>query len=279
MKKILSVFFVAILALSLLAGCSTGKKGPNTAVDGKKVKIELDGSTSVTPLAEALGKAYEAKNANVQVNVNGSGSAAGITAITNGTCDIGMSSRALKAEETGLTEHKIALDGIAVVVNPSNTIKNLTIDQITKIFKGEITSWKDVGGVDEKIILVSREEGSGSRDAFEELAKLVGSDKRSLVAKDALIANSTGAVQQNVSSKKNGIGYISLGAVNEAVKAVSIEGVEATDANIVAGKYKISRPFLLLTKDPSAEALAFIDFVMSDEGQKIVVDNKFISGK
>lgn len=269
MKKILSVFFVAILALSLLAGCG----------GGQKVKIELDGSTSVTPLAEALGKAYEAKNANVQVNVNGSGSAAGITAITNGTCDIGMSSRELKAEETGLTEHKIALDGIAVVVNPSNTIKNLTIDQITKIFKGEITSWKDVGGVDEKIILVSREEGSGSRDAFEELAKLVGSDKRSLVAKDALIANSTGAVQQNVSSKKNGIGYISLGAVNEAVKAVSIEGVEATDANIVAGKYKISRPFLLLTKDPSAEALAFIDFIMSDEGQKIVVDNKFISGK
>lgn len=272
MKKLVKVLTLAVMAALLLA-----------PVSHAAAVIDVNGSTSVEPLMQALSDLYKVDNPDVTINITAPGSSAGIKAATDGTAQIGMSSRELKEEEkaAGLTETVIALDGIAVIVNQENPVADLTSEQIAAIYKGEITNWKDVGGEDSEILLVCREAGSGTRDAFEELMGLIDSDKKSLVYEDgAIFESSTNSVRENVAGKKNAIGYVSLGSMSEEVKAVKVDGVEASDEEIVAGNYKVSRPFLLLTKPDAGETVsAFLDYVMSDAGQAVVAEKGFISAK
>ncbi len=255
--KRLAIF--AVLAALLLMSVSSFAAPSGT--------VNIVGSTSVQPLAEELAQAFTKKNPNVKIFVQGGGSGAGIKAAMTATADIGTSSRELTASETGIHETIIAQDGIAMVINKSNPVSNLTFEQLQKIYTSEYTNWKQVGGPDLPIVVVNREAGSGTRGAFEEivLGKLTNTSK-------CLVQASTGAVQQTVAVTKEAIGYISLGAFDgNSVKKVNIEGVEATEANILAKKYKIQRPFLMLTKAaPAGLTKSFLDWVLSAEGQKIV---------
>jgi phosphate transport system substrate-binding protein len=229
--------------------------------------VNIAGSTSVQPLAEELAQAFMAKNKGVKVFVQGGGSGAGIKSAMTGTANIGTSSRELNPEEQSLVETVIAKDGIAIVVNKANSVTDLNKEQLQKIFTGEYSNWKQVGGPDMKIVVVNREAGSGTRGAFEELVlgKLTNTS-------NCLVQASTGAVQQTVAVTKESIGYISLGSYDShAVKALTIDNVSCTEANILAKKYKIQRPFLMLTKSaPTGAVKAFLDFILSKEGQKIV---------
>ncbi|MGE5509402.1 MAG: phosphate ABC transporter substrate-binding protein [Chitinophagales bacterium] len=262
---VLGVAAAACLAAAwLLPAISPGQAQAST-LSGKLV---LAGSTSVQPLAEALAEEFMAKNPGVRVQVQGGGSSAGISAAKSGAADIGTSSRELKPDEKGLHEVKVALDGIAVVVHPKNSVKNLTSEQICKIYTGEITNWKQVGGKDAPIMVVTREAGSGTRGAFEELVM----QKRSIFTK-AIVQGSTGAVRSTVAQAPNSIGYISLGSLDETVKAVSVNGVAASEENVKNKTYKIARPFLFLTRSqPAGLAKAFIDFALGKDGQKIVAE-------
>ena len=232
--------------------------------------IQVVGSTSVQPLAEELAQEFMAQNQGIDIAVQGGGSGAGIKAAGDGTADIGMSSRELKAEEQGLYETVIARDGIAIVVNEENSVDNLSFEQLQKIYTGEYTNWIQVGGPDLKIVVVNREAGSGTRGAFEEivLGKLQNTNQ-------SLVQASTGAVQQTVSVTKEAIGYISLGSLDPAaVKAVTIDSVECSAANILAGEYKVQRPFLMLTsEEPTGAVKAFLDWITGSEGQKIVAED------
>ncbi|WP_227765506.1 phosphate ABC transporter substrate-binding protein [Zhaonella formicivorans] len=260
------VFLTAlVLMLGLLVGC--GKAKSDSQGDGLSGSINIAGSTSVQPLSDELAQAFMDENPDVKINVVGGGSSAGIKAAQEGTADIGASSRELEEGEKNVKIFEIAKDGIAVVVNPANELDNLTLDQVAKIFLGEINNWSQVGGKDAPITVVTREDGSGTRGAFEEI--VLGKDKQ--IFSGAAIQNSTGAVRTAVASDPNSIGYVSIGALSEDVKPIMIDGVEATEENVLAGKYKISRPFLYLTKEePTGVVKAFIDWVLSDEGQAIV---------
>ena len=283
-KIILSLLLIAVL---VMVGCQKKDKSAQevkpetTAVETKTEekpaeeaptsdeKLVFVGSTSVTPAAEALGEAFKTKEG-IQVEVQGVGSSAGIKAAKEKTADIGMSSRNLKDEEKdfGLTETILAHDGIAVCVNPANGVEDLSMEQIQKIFTGEIKNWKEVGGEDLEIIILSREDGSGTRGAFEELT---GLDKDLSVSPDALIADANGAVQAQLAAKKEAIGYLSLAYVDESVKALKVEDVEPTAEKILAGEYKISRPFLLLTSGENKAAIdKFMEFAKSDEAKEIL---------
>jgi len=296
MKKTkgLVVLVAMILVMSFtLVGCGTNQSSNSTAspsassqTTGEK-KVELIGSTSVTPLAQEIADAYNKDNADVKINIQGVGSAPGIEAATKGTADIGMSSRNLEGDETkaGLKEYQIATDAIAVAVNPSNKVTALTLAQIGQIFTGKVKNWKEVGGDDEPIILISREAGSGTRTAFEELCKLqkdVGNGKKISLVDDAapIIADGNGAVKSNVAAKKGAIGYLSLGIVDTTVKKVTVDGVEPTTETASSGSYKLSRPFLLLTKgEATGEAKNFIDYILSADGQNLVEKNGYIKVK
>lgn len=293
MKSAAAIMALTLSISMIFAACgssgNTGNTSSTSSAAGSQAsnltgKVTLSGSTSVQPLAQDLADAFQDEQQGVEVDVQAGGSTQGVKDAKEGTSDIGNASRELTDEEKGwgLTEHVIAYDGIAVVVHPSNPVTNLTKDQIVKIFKGEIKNWKEVGGADKEILVVSREEGSGTRGAFEELLKLEekqGDTKVSLVRSDALIAGSTGEVTANISAKENAIGYTSLGFVENNVKKVSIDGVECSIDNIKAKKYSISRPFLMLTKgDMRPEVKAFLDFITSDKGQEIVA-KKYISIK
>lgn len=277
-KMISKLSMIALCGTLFLTGC-----GQSSSNQGSS-KLSVVGSTSVQELAQELGDEYENKS-QVKVDVQGVGSTAGIKASNDGTCDIGTSSRKLKDAEKAwnLTETTIALDGIAVIVSKNNKGEDLTKDQLVKIFKGEIKNWSEVGGEDKEIIVVSREAGSGTRGAFEELMKLEkkeGDNTISLVVADALVAEGNGSVLSNVAGKDNAIGYMSLGMVDESkVKMLKIDGIEPTVENIKAEKYVISRPFLFVTKsETKKEVNDFLDFILSDEGQKIVSE-KYISVK
>lgn len=264
---------ILILALGVFAGCAQ-EAAPAPEEEGQEAtglegEVAVVGSTSVAPLAQEIADAFMSKNPGVRVDVQGVGSTAGVKAANEGAADIGMASRDLKTEEKGwgLDEHVIAYDGIAIVIHPTNEIADLEAETVTAIFKGEITNWKEVGGADEEILVVSREEGSGTRGAFEELLDIEA------VKEDALIAEGNGAVKANIASKTYAIGYISLSYVDETVKTVEINGIEPTVENILAGSYKVSRPFLMLTKGEISEtAKAYLDFVFSEEGQAIVAE-------
>jgi len=241
--------------------------------------ISMVGSTSMEKLANALSEAFMEEHPDVTVTAEFVGSGAGIEAVTNGTADIGNSSRSLKDEEkaAGVVENVVAIDGIAVCVDPANEVADLTKEQLTNIYNGTVTNWKEVGGADEPIIVIGREAGSGTRGAFEELVDLVDG------CKYANELDSTGAVIAKVASTPGAIGYASLDALDDSVKALSLEGVEATAENIKAGNYFLSRPFVMATKGEISEqndlVQAWFDFVLGDEGQQVASEVGLITVK
>ncbi|MBA1333711.1 MAG: Phosphate ABC transporter, periplasmic phosphate-binding protein PstS [Firmicutes bacterium] len=273
MKKLFTISILVIALALVLIGCQKAAEpaepssgSQNEVLSGN---ITIAGSTSVQPLAEQLAQIFMEKNQGVRIDVQGGGSSVGVQSAHEGVADIGTSSRELKNEEKpyNLKEFVIAKDGIAVIVNSGNqAVSELTLEQVKKIFTGQVTNWKEVGGADAKITVVNREEGSGTRGAFEEI--VLGKDK---FVENAIIQPSTGAVKQTVSTDPNAIGYISMGSLDNSVKGVKVEGAEPTSENVVNGSYKISRPFLMLTKEePQGAVKAFLDFIFSPEGQNIV---------
>jgi len=278
-KLISSVLGLAICGLAF-SGCSTTSNTATTTPKTNATKITIDGSTSVYPLMTSLVDAYTAENKNVDIEVEQGGSGVGIQDAQTGKVDIGMSSRDLNDSEKGLTTNTVCLDGIAVIVNSNNKVTNLTMDQLKKIYTFEITNWKQLGGEDHAISVVTREATSGTRGAFEEL--VLGKDVKIDEKKCAAVANSTGNVAQTVQSDKYAIGYISLGSLESyTVNALNINSVKATADNVINGTYKLSRPFLLVTaKEPTGAVKSFIDWIKtSDKAQQIIKDEKYIIKK
>lgn len=276
MKKFLTLALTAVMALSLLTAC--GSKNDNSAdtnTDGNNTETTLsgtvstDGSTSMEKVINSLGESFMAMNKDVKFTYNPTGSGSGIQAVSEGRCDIGLSSRALKDDEkaSGLVETVVALDGIAIVVNPENPVSDLDIDTIAKIYTGEITNWKDVGGNDAEIVLIGREAGSGTRDGFESITDT----KDACQYRQEL--TSTGDVINTVSQNPDAIGYASLSAVGDSVKALTVGGVEATEATVKDGSYVVQRPFVLVTKEGtklSPAAQAFFDYALSADAASII---------
>lgn len=276
MKKFLTLALTAVMALSLLTAC--GSKNDNSAdtnTDGSNTETTLsgtvstDGSTSMEKVINSLGESFMAMNKDVKFTYNPTGSGSGIQAVSEGRCDIGLSSRALKDDEkaSGLVETVVALDGIAIVVNPENPVSDLDIDTIAKIYTGEITNWKDVGGNDAEIVLIGREAGSGTRDGFESITDT----KDACQYRQEL--TSTGDVINTVSQNPDAIGYASLSAVGDSVKALTVGGVEATEATVKDGSYVVQRPFVLVTKEGtklSPAAQAFFDYALSTDAASII---------
>jgi len=276
MKKFLTLALTAVMALSLLTAC--GSKNDNSAdtnTDGSNTETTLsgtvstDGSTSMEKVINSLGESFMAMNKDVKFTYNPTGSGSGIQAVSEGRCDIGLSSRALKDDEkaSGLVETVVALDGIAIVVNRENPVSDLDIDTIAKIYTGEITNWKNVGGNDAEIVLIGREAGSGTRDGFESITDT----KDACQYRQEL--TSTGDVINTVSQNPGAIGYASLSAVGESVKALTVGGVEATEATVKDGSYVVQRPFVLVTKEGtklSPAAQAFFDYALSADAASII---------
>jgi phosphate transport system substrate-binding protein len=283
-KKNLAIIIVLIISTLAFAACARPvDDNQNGAVlDGQGQNISVNGSTSVQPLAEELAKAFNTKDPKVRIDIQGGGSGVGIKSANDAVVDIGMSSRDLKEEEKNLREFKIAIDGIAVIINPTNGITNLTMEQIQKIYIGEITDWSQIGGKSGKITIVTREEGSGTRGAFVELTGVEVKENNKKVDKtvtSAITQASTGAVVTTVASDPNAIGYASYGIVKEnaAIKLISVEGAETSAENIYAGSYKISRPYLMLTKEePTGAVKEFIDFILSADGQAVVESHGYL---
>ena len=273
-SRMLSLVWVAIalLLLSSLSGCARGGAGARSG----QSSITLAGSTSVQPFAEMLAEEYAKKYPDrPPVNVQGGGSSAGARAAMSGAAQIGMMSRELAPGEESLKYVEIARDAIALVVHPANPVGELTLDQVRGIFTGEITDWNQVGGPPGRITVVSREEGSGTRGAFDELVL-----RGAVVSPRAIVQDSNGAVRQTVSQDKMAIGYISLGLVDSPVKAVAVGGVQPTIENARSGAYKLVRPFLFVYKgELSPEAKAFLDFVIGEEGQRILASEGLVTGK
>lgn len=274
MKKIIALVLTALLALSLVA-CGSETKTDDADKTEDKTSTELtgtvstDGSTSMEKVIGALSEQFMADNGGVTVTYDATGSGAGIEAASNGSADIGLSSRALKDEEvaSGLVGTTVALDGIAVIVNASSKVADLTVDQIAKIFTGEITDWSEVGGDAGTISCIGREAGSGTRDGFESITDT----KDACQYRQEL--TSTGDVINTVSQNPDAIGYASLSAVGDSVKALTVGGVEATEATVKDGSYVVQRPFVLVTKEGtelSPAAQAFFDYALSADAASII---------
>jgi phosphate transport system substrate-binding protein len=246
----------SIILVMFLFGCSKTHKN----------SINIVGSTSVQPFAEMLAQEFERLNPGVHVEVQGGGSTAGIQSVLQNIADIGTCSRQLAGSETNLNSILIAKDGLAIVVHPSNSIDNLSREQIRDIFSGKITSWKELGGKDQPIRIITREEGSGTREAF---VKMVMGKSR--ISRKALNQESNGAVKELVKNDPCGIGYMSLGLVVNELKMVSVDGIKPTIDEAKAGKYPLVRPFLFVTKNEiKPESQKFIDFVLSSNAQEIL---------
>ncbi len=266
MKKIITVLCAAVMALSLFAGCGQKANDNGTTTGGT---VSTDGSTSMEKVIGALGESFMEANSGTTFTYNPTGSGSGIQAVSEGRCDIGLSSRALKDDEkaTGLKETIVALDGIAIIVNPQNPVKDLSLEQIAKIYTGEITNWKDVGGEDAEIVLIGREAGSGTRDGFESITET----KDACQYRQEL--TSTGDVITTVSQNPNAIGYASLAAIKDSVKALTVNGVAPTEATVKDGTYLVQRPFVLVTKEGAAlseTAQKFFDFATSADAAPII---------
>ena len=259
MKKIICMVLTLILALSLFAGCA--KKSGGT--------VATDGSTSMSKVIGALGESFMKENAGVTFTYNPTGSGSGIQAVQEGRCDIGLSSRSLKDEEkaNGLQETVLAYDGIAVIVNPQNPVADLSLAQIADIYTGKITNWKEVGGEDAEIVRIGREAGSGTRDGFE---SITGTENACSYRQEL---TSTGDVITTVSQNPNAIGYASLAALKDNVKALRVDGVTPTEETVKDGSYRIQRPFVLVTKEGKAlseTAQKFFDYVTSPDAAGII---------
>lgn len=301
-KKIMALMGCAMLVMGMLAGCKSSAGEPGTAAsttaegaaattgapagtseaagtsaeDGSGAAADLSGSismvgsTSMEKFATALSEIFMEKYPNVTVQAEFVGSGAGVEAVNNGSADIGNSSRNLKDEEkaNGIAENIVAIDGIAVVVDPANAVEDLTKDQLTSIYNGTITNWKDAGGADQPIVVIGRESGSGTRSAFEEILDVADACKYSNEL------DSTGAVMAKVASTPGSIGYVSLDVLDDTVKTLKLDGTEATADNIKAGTYFLSRPFVMATKGEISEqndlVKALFDYIYSDEGTELV---------
>lgn len=267
-KKKITVLLCGVVTVSgLVVGCG-GTSNNDVA------KITISGSTSVGPTMEVLAEEYE-KNTDIKIEVQQVGSSAGIKNTIDGTSDLGMSSRDLKDEEGKVVDKtQIAIDGIAVVTNTANKVTDLTPQQVKDIFTGKITNWKEVGGEDGEIVVISREDGSGTRDGFQDILGF----KSEELTKDATICDGSGNVKSTIEGNKNSIGYISFGYLDDTLNDVKIEGVAPNDDNVVSGDYAISRPFLLVNKKDALtdETKKFVDFIVSEDGQKIISEEGFI---
>lgn len=256
MKKFFGLLTVVILAICMLVGCAP------------KETVTTDGSTSMNKVIGALGEAFEA-DTGITVSYNATGSGAGIQAVKEGRCDIGLSSRRLKDEEksNGLEETILAYDGIAIIVNSSNPVNGLDLETIAKIYTGEITNWKEVGGNDRQIVLIGREAGSGTRDGFE---SITGTEGKCQYRQEL---TSTGDVITSVASNADAIGYASLASVKNTVKALTVDGVQPSEATVKNGTYVVQRPFVLVTKKGvklSAGAQKFFDYATSEAANEII---------
>lgn len=286
MKKILSAVLAAAVASAALVfaftGCgrdnaNTGTPVSENGAGGSQVSgtLNLTGSTSMADVCNALTEKFMEKNPDVNATVGGNGSGEAPTAVDSGTAQIGLLSRELKESENpgNYNVYQIGLDGIAIVVNPENGVSELTVEQIGKIYTGEITNWKELGGADLAIVANGREAASGTRGAFEEIVKVGGEDivDRCQYANEY---NSTGALKQAVAGNPGAIGYVSLSSVDDTVKAVTVEGVAPSEETVKDGSYKIQRPFIMITgKNADSVTKAFLEFVASDEGQQIILDD------
>ena len=278
MKKFFTYAMAAVMALALLAGCGNTATDDNGSTDqpsggsdtaAVSGTVSTDGSTSMEKVIGALSESYMAANKDVTVNYNPTGSGSGITAVQEGTCDIGLSSRALKDEEkaAGLQETVLAYDGIAIIVHPDNPVSDLTLDQIAKLYTGEITNWKDVGGNDAAVVLIGREAASGTRDGFE---SITGTKEKCQYRQEL---TSTGDVITAVSQNPDAIGYASLASVKDSVKALNVDGVTPSEATVKDGSYKVQRPFVLVTMEGRAltpAAQSFFDYATSSGAADII---------
>jgi len=268
----LPAFIVLGLAL-VLAGCAQSAPAPTTPPSGSEPsgEIALAGSTTVQPVAERLANSFMSLHPGVNIVVQGGGSSVGVKSAAEGIADIGTASRELKQSEhdLGLVVHIIARDGIAIVAHPSQTVTTLAKEQVKGIYAGEITRWSEVGGADEEIHIVAREEGSGTRGAFEEM--VMGD---ALIAATAILQPSNGAIRTTVAGDPDAIGFLSFGYIDPSVKTLAIDGIEATVENAQNGTYPVVRPLLFLTKgQPAGLAKEFIDYCLSPEGQAIVAED------
>lgn len=290
LKKIAALLTVCAMGASLAAcgsdsasttaankttsGSATTEKadtdGKTSATDDLSGSIATGGSTSVEKVIGALSEAFMEEYTGVDITYDPTGSGAGITGAQDGTLDLGLSSRSLKAEEKekGMAETTFALDGIAIVVNSENTVEDLSLEQIKELATGEITNWSEVGGIDAPVVLIGREAGSGTRDGFESIVGVEDSCKYEQEL------TSTGAVMAGVASNPNAFGYVSLSAVDDTVKAITVDGVAATEETVQDGTYKIQRPFVFVTKEGeelSTQVQAFVDFATSDAAKDLIV--------
>ena len=279
MKKIIALVLTALLALSLVA-CGSESKTDDTKTDDQPAAltgtVSTDGSTSMEKVIGALSESFMAQNSGVTVNYNPTGSGSGITAVQEGTCDIGLSSRALKDEEksAGLKETVLAYDGIAIIVNPANPVNELSLEQIAKVYTGEITNWSELGGDDAEIVLIGREAGSGTRDGFE---SITGTTDACQYRQEL---TSTGDVITTVAQNPNAIGYASLASVKDTVKALAVEGVTPSEETVKDGSYLVQRPFVLVTKEGvelSAAAQDFFNYITSAEANEIIAGAGVVS--
>ena len=278
MKKFIALLLAAMLTLALAAcgsknDTNTDANADNTNDDSTKTTITgtvaTDGSTSMEKVIGALSESFMANNADATVTYNPTGSGSGITAVQEGTCDIGLSSRALKDEEkaAGLKETVLAYDGIAIIVHPDNPVSDLTIEQIAQLYTGEITNWKDVGGNDAQVVLIGREAASGTRDGFE---SITGTKDKCQYRQEL---TSTGDVITTVSQNPDAIGYASLASIKDSVKALNVDGVTPSEASVKDGSYKVQRPFVLVTvegKALSPAAQSFFDYATSADAADII---------
>ena len=258
----------AIMSSLLLAACGGDEQEAGSATNSGGETIAISGSTSVGPLAEKLA-AEHSEQTDVKIEVNQIGSSAGITNVINGVSDIGMSSRDLKDEEAAqLDQTIIAYDGIVVVAHPSNPVKDITMEQVKQIFTGEVTNWKQLGGKDMEIVVVSREDGSGSRDAFQEI---VGYESGQLI-RNAIVASGNGNIKTTVATNKHAVGFISFEYVDETISTFNINGVEPSADNVLNNSYDLARPFLFVHTEEALtqQGQQFIDFILSSDGQDIV---------
>ncbi len=267
--RIGAVAAAAITAGSMLGGCSS---------DALSGTVSTDGSTSMEKVIGTLGEAFEKENEGVTFTYNPTGSGSGIQAVLDGVCDIGLSSRKLKDEEKseGLKETVLAYDGIAVIVNPENPVSDLSIEDVAKIYTGEITNWKDADGSDGEIVLIGREAGSGTRDGFE---SITGTSENCKYRQEL---TSTGDVITTVAGNPNAIGYASLASLKDNVKALNIDGVTPAENTVKDGSYKVQRPFILVTKEGTAlseTAQKFFDFATSEDAAELISSAGVVAAK